>query len=615
MNRLIRYILPLLLTVSACATRDEALDFALEQAGDNRAELEKVLAHYAGEPQKLEAARWIIANMPGHSYESSNALRAFADSLLRHPLGEEEGNRLWDSLCVSSGKPQTVRDIAAIDSRFLISDIDKAFEVWQQSQWRDEVDFETFKRYVLPYRALNELLRDDWRDSLYRKYAPVVAGATNAREAFQRLRKDIRVRKVSWSYKFSYLLDPVSQNNFISNVCIERCVYFANVCRAMGLPVAIDNVGNWTNYSSGNHSWVALVLGDSTYTIVEVDSIARIPKRIDSSLFKMYYPLSESYPYTLLFKKRHLKIWRNHFWTDCENISPPIARGMSNFLCSPKVSDVSAQYGLNNHHTIASDKDISDMWLCIHALQKGWIPAAYSKARHRQADFRNMADSVLLLPVTYADGEAVPVGHPFFINGNDEITPIVPDTTKLVTATLKRKYPMIARWINRYRHIPGAVVEGSNDPQFRNSTRLCVIEDFPVFRNLLTFDRPHRFRYLRITSEKPEKLEIASINVLDSKGDVVYSGLDRILDMQHPREIHGIEFFPRNDGNFVEPGHTYELAYWDYDRWVSLGRRESTGYELTFDNIPSGALLILHDLTAGKEERPFTLRNGRQVWW
>lgn len=49
--------------------------------------------------------------------------------------------------------------------------------------------------------------------------------------------------------------------------------------------------------------------------------------------------------------------------------------------------------------------------------------------------------------------------------------------------------------------------------------------------------------------------------------------------------------------------------------WRSLGKRRSEGYELRYDNIPGGALLLLHDLTKGKEERPFTLQNGRQVWW
>lgn len=37
--------------------------------------------------------------------------------------------------------------------------------------------------------------------------------------------------------------------------------------------------------------------------------------------------------------------------------------------------------------------------------------------------------------------------------------------------------------------------------------------------------------------------------------------------------------------------------------------------EWLIENMPEGALLLLHDHTAGKEERPFTIQNNRQVWW
>ena len=47
----------------------------LRQAGDNRPELEAVLAHYADEPEKLAAARYLIANLPAHySYADSDAI-------------------------------------------------------------------------------------------------------------------------------------------------------------------------------------------------------------------------------------------------------------------------------------------------------------------------------------------------------------------------------------------------------------------------------------------------------------------------------------------------------------------------------------------------------------
>lgn len=49
----------------ACNSPDsKRLEQALLFAGDNRGELEKVLAHYENNPEKLEAARFLIRNMP-----------------------------------------------------------------------------------------------------------------------------------------------------------------------------------------------------------------------------------------------------------------------------------------------------------------------------------------------------------------------------------------------------------------------------------------------------------------------------------------------------------------------------------------------------------------------
>ena len=63
------YILLLLLT--ACQPKDR-LDVALEYAGDNRAELEKVLEHYRGDEMKYRAARFLIKNTTGNGPLNGN---------------------------------------------------------------------------------------------------------------------------------------------------------------------------------------------------------------------------------------------------------------------------------------------------------------------------------------------------------------------------------------------------------------------------------------------------------------------------------------------------------------------------------------------------------------
>lgn len=58
--------------------KDIILQNALEQAGNNRSELEKVLEYYKNDSLKLEAARFLIRNMPYHySYCDTISINSF----------------------------------------------------------------------------------------------------------------------------------------------------------------------------------------------------------------------------------------------------------------------------------------------------------------------------------------------------------------------------------------------------------------------------------------------------------------------------------------------------------------------------------------------------------
>ena len=89
----------------------------------------------------------------------------------------------------------------------------------------------------------------------------------------------------------------------------------------------------------------------------------------------------------------------------------------------------------------------------------------------------------------------------------------------------------------------------------------------------------------------------------------------RGIDFGSPVNISEIFYLPKNDGNFITKGHDYELFYYDLD-WKSLGRQTAPDYEpLTFENVPTHAVLLLKDHTKGHEERIFTYEHGEQVWW
>ena len=54
-----------ILLIFVSCSRHSRLDDALEQSSSNRLELEKVLIHYQDNGLKLNAARFLIENMPG----------------------------------------------------------------------------------------------------------------------------------------------------------------------------------------------------------------------------------------------------------------------------------------------------------------------------------------------------------------------------------------------------------------------------------------------------------------------------------------------------------------------------------------------------------------------
>jgi hypothetical protein len=88
------------------------------------------------------------------------------------------------------------------------------------------------------------------------------------------------------------------------------------------------------------------------------------------------------------------------------------------------------------------------------------------------------------------------------------------------------------------------------------------------------------------------------------------------LDFGRPRRITRIKYNPRSDDNGIVPGELYELYYWDNAGWCSLGKQKGrVDGTLVYTNVPKNALLNLHNHTRGKENRPFTYENGKQIWW
>ena len=86
------------------------------------------------------------------------------------------------------------------------------------------------------------------------------------------------------------------------------------------------------------------------------------------------------------------------------------------------------------------------------------------------------------------------------------------------------------------------------------------------------------------------------------------------IDAKKPIKITSFKIMARNNLNIVEPGDTYELLFFN-NGWYSLGQKIAQDHYIDFKNVPKGAILLLRDLTKGKEERIFLYENEKQIWW
>lgn len=143
-------LLSFLFLVSAffsCLPEKTALERALREAGDNRMELEKVLAYYRDDTLKYQAACFLIENMPDqYAVLPLDSTDTYARALLsldkEDPVSWEISRSLVAAVFDSISKIQPesrikiVRDIEVMTSDYLIENIESAFKVWNRRGWQ-----------------------------------------------------------------------------------------------------------------------------------------------------------------------------------------------------------------------------------------------------------------------------------------------------------------------------------------------------------------------------------------------------------------------------------------------------------------------------------------------
>ena len=167
----------LLMTVlSVDCTHQPSIADVLDSAGPNRSELEAVLSHYKtndNNPQKLQAAEFLIKNMPAHYSYAGDAIYEYyeyAAGILANKSLSQEQQR--DSLLSITDlkyrdlPSHTVPDAQVIKADFLIKNIDTSYDRWVNCDWARQITFDEYLEWLLPYKAIELQELDAWRDTL-----------------------------------------------------------------------------------------------------------------------------------------------------------------------------------------------------------------------------------------------------------------------------------------------------------------------------------------------------------------------------------------------------------------------------------------------------------------
>lgn len=624
-NLVLAMFIPLF--ISGCVTKVDRLEYALEFAGENRRELEKVLEYYSDDSLKYRAAYFLIENMPRwYAYDGwqLDTLEVLMRKDRKGILSKDEKMR-WNGFDYHA--LNKVYDSKVITSEYLIENIDLAFQEWQKRPWNKSLSFDDFCDLILPYRIGNERL-SNWR-SLYNSYYGGLLDSVYTGSDVLVACKCINDELNRQSYKYSVEWDvPHNRADYLFETRIGYCREVSDLIqyamRSCGIPVAADFMPYSPDYRY-SHEWNVVRDTTGRYIQFGFDGLDPVRDKVTDDGRRK----GKVYRYCYALQNEREILRKHSGW----NI------GGAEGLCW---KDVTSDYFGHNQAVVnvfAAEKPL--IGLSVFSTN-GWqiIGEGVYKSSGK-AIFENIEPSIIYVPTSQNNG-VKPVGYPFMLDSDGHVEEFVPDTVNLEKVILKRKMaliPRVAAW--GYSQI-GARIEGDTDTDFRNPRLIAEIKDtmdytFQVLEGICS-EAVKYIRYippagllqlaeLKLYEDTEFKKEIKITPVTNFPnisravdGDILsysYRKSEGIIEplvfsLDTLQQIRRLYFIARTDDNYVWKGDTYELLYFDGKKgWKSLGVKTATSEYICFD-APGNALLWLRNRTKGREEQAFIYRNNRQ---
>lgn len=230
----------------SCGQYNAELENALKLAGENRGELEKVLYHYSQNPSdslKLQAATFLIENMPEHYTLEGSLINACRERIDADTTASYFTKKTLDiSLSHIDQFRHTANkkeDVQNIKAEFLIRHIDRSFENLNSYSWLEDIPFDLFLEYILPYRFANER-PDLWIDSLHLspKALQELLFSDDVKYTITKMEYALKFSEATTSFQSHFIQELLRQDIYRDCQHITTQRNFKS--RASCLPVAID---------------------------------------------------------------------------------------------------------------------------------------------------------------------------------------------------------------------------------------------------------------------------------------------------------------------------------------------------------------------------------------
>lgn len=616
----------------------------MQQAGENRAELEKVLAHYRNDPSdslKYRAAEYLIRYMPFHT-SVGGAYEAYydiVDSLLSLPDRTgvmKQIERVSDSL-----KPQvyTQRDIQVVSADYLIRNIEAAFDDWRHTGWAYHLDFDQFCEYLLPYKCIDTQPLDNWREAMknvcrsesYDQIQQNYDYEFNSLAPVSRVNGTMKlgIPPQVWLHdlKFMPITRPTTFMKMSGGTCWDYATSAIQLMRSKGLPVAIDFTPQWPDRIYG-HSWCVV--------------------NTTRGINLMFNPFASNPNYPHYVYARYSKIFRQTYKVN-EELYCLLSQGVEMpepviHLCA---EDVTHEYERTSDLKIRLFPEYRHEKRAYIATfdNNKWVPVYWGEVRRGYALFRNMGRDITYMAMVYRNKNLEPASLPFTVSALGETRYVEADTTRRQRVVLDRKNPMYQHVFYKTEYLGYALVEASDSPDFRDTDTVASI-----FRWNMTSGTERlscrRYRYWRLRASQKDEYNMAEIyfyrrgDSLPLKGRLIDSG--KSLDQEHkpefiadgdpetycrvkgtdywvgfdfgePVDMEKISYIRRGDGNAICVGDTYDIYYWGGRRWIHADTQTATGVTLETDRLPADGLYFIRS-SRGYSQRIFTWENDRVYW-